>query len=506
MRLFGFDITRSKEARSNLAYPEGWLQSIFTLAGNNHSGVAVNEVTGLSLPSVYACIRILSETVAQLPLYLYEIQDNGKVRALGHPIDTLISRKPNEEMTSFVWRDTVQGHVGAWGNGYCYIQRNPMGRPVGLIPLLPDRTHVYRIDNKLVYYSATDPWQRGVPIPMENLVVKAMAEDVVHIPAFGYDGTMGYSPIRLHAEAVGLGLAAQQFGSAFFGSGATLDGVLEHPSRLSPDAAKSLQEQWDKSYHGIDKAHRTAVLWEGMKYNRIGIPPEEAQFVETRKLQRTEIASIYRIPPHMIGDLEKATFSNISEQSIEFLRYTMAPWLRRWEQELTAKLLSEEEQRRYVIEFDRASLLKGTPQEQSEALNTGIMGGWINRNEARESMGYNPVAGLDKFLQPLNMVSAGAEAETETEEALDNRAGVSSLLEPFIRRFAEQVANAEGKAKDDALAALIVRNLKPIVEACYPDDSESREQIVSRFADEYEKGADHAATLMRIIEELHDGH
>jgi len=431
MKLLGFDITRRSSGENpatSLANPEQWLREWVGQSVN--SGVTVNEDTALRLSAVFACIRILSESIASLPLIVYERTKDGKAPSLNHPIARLLHDSPNDDMTSFIFRETLQGHVSAWGNGYAFIESNNARRPISLRPLLPDRTWAERKGGKLRYITkvdgqavAIDPWQ------------------VLHIPGLGFDGISGYSPIRLAAENVGVGLAAQEFGARFFGSGATLSGVLEHPGKVGAEAQARLKESWKKAHSGLGNSHNTAVLEEGLKYTRIGIPPEEAQFLETRKFQISEIARIYRIPPHMLADLERATFSNIEQQSLEFVIHTLRPWLVRWEQEINKKLFLESEKGRYFVEFKVDALLRGDTKSRYEAYNIGKQAGFLSTNDIRKLENMNPVKGGDTYLEPMNMAPAGSQA---------NSARALSLAQAAAERIARKEAGSIEKIADDS--------------------------------------------------------
>ena len=269
--------------------------------GGTASGKNVNERTAMTVTAVYACVRILAEAIAGLPLHVYKYKpDGGKERDIAHPLFRLLHDAPNPEMTSFVWRETLMAHLLLWGNAYAQIIRDGRGQVLALYPLLPSRMRADRDGAGRIVYEYTK--DNGPPVPLRR-------EDVLHIPGLGFDGLIGYSPIAMAKNAVGLALATEEYGSTFFANGANPGGVLEHPGVVKNP--EQLRESWYGQYGGSGKAHKIAVLEEGLKFHAIGIPPEAAQFLQTRKFQINEIARIFRIPPHLIGDLEKATFSNI---------------------------------------------------------------------------------------------------------------------------------------------------------------------------------------------------
>ena len=293
--------------------------------GRTTSGKPVNERTAMQTTAVYACVRILAETLASLPLHVYAYKDDGgKELVHDHPLYWLLHDEPNPEMTSFVFRETLMSHLLIWGNAYAQIVRDGAGRVLGLYPLLPNMMDVDRdAKGNLVYTYSRQSDENPNFKTMGDITLRS--DEVLHIPGLGFDGLIGYSPIAMAKNAVGMTLACEEYGASFFANGANPGGVLEHPGVLK-DPSK-VRESWNSVYKGVTNAHKVAVLEEGMKYNQIGIPPEEAQFLETRKFQINEIARLYRIPPHMVGDLEKSSFSNIEQQSLEFVKYTLDPWV-----------------------------------------------------------------------------------------------------------------------------------------------------------------------------------
>ena len=343
------------------------------LFGGTTSGKAVNERTAMQTSAVYACVRILAESVAGLPLHVYERTANGsKSTKPSHPLYRLLHDEPNREMTSFVFRETLMSHLLLWGNAYAQIIRDGRGFPIALYPLLPDRMAVDRNESgELVYTYQSDKGQ-----------VKLRRENVLHIPGLGFDGLIGYSPIAMAKNAVGLALATEDYGAAFFANGANPGGVLEHPGVIKPEQADRLRESWQSQFGGAN-AHKVAVLEEGLKFHQMSIPPEQAQFLETRKFQINEIARIFRVPPHMVGDLEKSSFSNIEQQSLEFVKYTLDPWVVRWEQSLQQVLILPSEKATIFIKFNLDGLLRGDYQSRMQGYSTGIQNGFMSVNDVR---------------------------------------------------------------------------------------------------------------------------
>lgn len=381
--LFGFGQARDKPV--DKAADAGYS----FLFGRTTSGKPVNERTAMQTTAVYACVRILAEAVASLPLHVYEYQDDGGKKLVhDHPLYYLLHDEPNPEMTSFVFRETLMSHLLIWGNAYAQIIRDGAGRVLGLYPLLPDKMDVQRDDKGNIYYVYSRNSDEN-PMFKEYGDIRLKAEDVLHIPGLGFDGLIGYSPIAMAKNAVGMTLACEEYGASFFANGANPGGVLEHPGVLK-DPSK-VRESWNSVYRGVNNAHKIAVLEEGMKYQQIGIPPEEAQFLETRKFQINEIARLYRIPPHMIGDLDKSSFSNIEQQSLEFVKYTLDPWVIRWEQSLQRSLLLPGEKGKYFIKLNVDGLLRGDYQSRMNGYAVGRQNGWFSANDIREMENMNPI-------------------------------------------------------------------------------------------------------------------
>ena len=350
--------------------------------GGSTSGKAVNERTAMQMTAVYSCVRILSEAVAGLPLNVYRYEGDGsKKKALSHPLYHLLHDEPNPEMTSFNFRETLMGHLLLYGNAYAQIIRNGRGEVIGLYPLMPTKMTVDRDSRGNLYYlytrgsdDAPEEGTRGqVYLPLEQ---------VLHIPGLGYDGIVGYSPIAMAKNAVGMAIACEEYGAKFFANDAAPGGVLEHPGVLKNP--EKVRESWNKLFRGSANSHQIAVLEEGLKYQPIGISPEQAQVLETRKFQLNEIARIFRVPPHMVGDLEKSSFSNIEQQSLEFVKYTLEPWLMRWEQSMARRLFTESEKKEYFIRFNVEGLLRGDYQSRMNGYAVARQNGWMSANDIRE--------------------------------------------------------------------------------------------------------------------------
>lgn len=391
------------------------------LFGGTTSGKTVNERTAMQTTAVYACVRILSEAVAGLPLHIYRYRaDGGKERIPMHPLYHLLHDEPNPEMTSFVFRETLMSHLLLWGNAYAQVVRNGRGQAVALYPLLPSKMDVSRAANgELLYTYYRDVDETG--LNPKGGYITLRRDEVLHIPGLGFDGLIGYSPIAMAKNAIGMSLATEEYGASFFANGANPGGVLEHPGVIK-DISR-VKESWNSAYQGSGNAHKIAVLEEGMKFQAIGIPPEQAQFLETRKFQINEIARIYRVPPHMVGDLEKSSFSNIEQQSLEFVKYTLDPWVVRWEQSLQQSLILPSEKPSLFIRFNLDGLLRGDYQSRMNGYAVGRQNGWMSANDIRELEDMNRISageGGDLYLVNGNMTKladAGAFAGNQSKEA-----------------------------------------------------------------------------------------
>lgn len=387
--------------------------------GGSTAGKNVTERSAMQMTAVYSCVRVLSEAVAGLPLHLYKYNKNGgKEKALNNPLYFLLHDEPNPEMTSFVFRETLMTHLLLWGNAYAQVIRNGKGEVVALYPLMPNRMTVDRDENGRLYYK----YYRGndEAIRSKEYEVILSPHDVLHIPGLGFDGLVGYSPIAMAKNAIGLAIATEEYGAKFFANGAAPSGVLEHPGTLkNPD---KVRESWNATFGGSHNANKVAVLEEGMKYTPISISPEQAQFLETRKFQINEIARIFRVPPHMVGDLEKSSFSNIEQQSLEFVKYTLEPWLVRWEQSMVRSLLSPSEKQEYFIKFNVDGLLRGDYASRMSGYATARQNGWMSANDIRELENLDRIPaedGGDLYLINGNMTKladAGIFASADRKE------------------------------------------------------------------------------------------
>ena len=390
--------------------------------GTSASGKAVNPSSAIQVSAVYACVRVIAETIASLPFHVYETTENGSRKAPEHPLYRLIHDEPNKEMTSFILRETMLAHLLLYGNAYCQIIRTSRDKIDSLYPLLPDKMEVDRdAGGFLTYTYTTSDGKRWRLEP----------RDVLHIPGLGFDGVMGYSPIALEKSAIGLGIAAEEYGSKFFSNGARPSGILTHPNTVKDPAA--LRASWNAAYGSSSNASRVAVLEEGMTFVPLSLPNNEAQFLETRKFQVSEICRIFRVPPHMIGDLDRATFSNIEHQSIDFAVHTIRPWLVRIEQAVNRALFSEKEKGRFYVQFNLDGLMRGDYKSRMEGYAIARQNGWMSANDIRELENMNAMSdeeGGNAYLVNGNMIPvnlagitaflAAAQAENSDQQADGN--------------------------------------------------------------------------------------
>lgn len=359
------------------------------------AGIFVDPDSAMQSAVVWACVRVIAETIAALPWHVYRQIGETRER-VRNDIEWLLHMQPNPEVNAFTFREVQIAHALLRGNAYAEIERNGRGDPAWLWPLHPDRVQPLRLPSGDLVYRVRQTTRESIDLP---------ARDVLHFKGLGFDGISGYSVIRLAAQSIGLGLAMEQFGASFFGNGAAASGVLEHPGRLSPDAHSNLRTSLEKGFRGV-RALRPMILEEGMKWHQMSIAPEEAQFLESRRFQTAEICRWFRVPPHMVQDLERATFSNIEHQGIEFVQHTIVPWARRLEMECDIKLFGAINRGTVYTRLDINGLMRGDIKSRYDAYAVGRQWGWLSANDIRTLEDLNPVDGGDEYLAPMNMVPA----------------------------------------------------------------------------------------------------
>ena len=396
MKFLGFEITRAeKRSLENPATPitDSSLAEVGAIA--TASGLSITPNTSMRVSAVYACVRVISETLASLPLQVFERTDQGKRLATERAEYRILHDAPSPIMTSFTWRESTQANLLLNGNGYAEIEWANNGQLRGLWPIQPSRVNtIVRKDGSKVHEVLTDKGTVTIP-----------DEDMLHVPGLGFDGIRGFNPIAMMRQSIGLSMATEEYGSRMFKNGLRPSGVLRHPKGLSDPAIARLSKQMNDGFSGLANAHRLLVLEDGMEYTQTSLNPDDAQFLETRKFQVSEIARIFRVPPHLIGDLEKATFSNIEQQSLEFVIHTIRPWLVRWEQELNRKLFMRNSP--YFASFNVDGLLRGDIKSRYEAYAIGRNWGWLSANDVREKENMNAIDNGDVYNTPLNMGEAG---------------------------------------------------------------------------------------------------
>jgi HK97 family phage portal protein len=408
--------TRSLENPSiPLSSPSAQLLDALGVAPSS-TGVTITPQRALALTAVYACVRVLANAVASLPLPVYKRLDPvGKEEAQDHPLYALLHDRPNPEMTSFTFRETLQHHLSIWGNIYAEKEFDGAGRVIALWPLLPDRTRAIRRDNEKLYITT-----------INNQEVALEADRVLHIPGLGFDGLQGYGPITLARQSMGLAAATEEYGARFFGNGSRPGGVLTTKKKMTPEAKANLRDSWERMHSGLSGAQRVAILEEEMAWTPIGIPPEDAQFLETRKFQVVEIARFFGVPPHMIADLERGTFSNIEQQGIEFVTHTVRPLVIRWEHVLNWELFSETDRGRYYAKFLLTGLMRGDSAARGTYYQTMWNVGALSINDIREFEDLNPVEGGDQRFVPLNTVPLDQAADIAHKQAFSGSTTPSS--------------------------------------------------------------------------------
>ena len=372
--------------------------------GGSTSGPFVNENTALQTAAVFACIRVISEAVASLPIHVYRYTDGGQEMLYKHPLHRLLHDAPNPEMTSFDLRETLMSHLLLYGNAYAQIVRNNAGRVMALYPLMPNKMEVSRNESGEIYYTYwrnSDEARKGDPSGNVTL----SRDYVLHIHGLGFDGLTGYSPIAMAKNAISMAIATEEYGAGFFANSANPGGLLTHPDTLNDQ--EKIRQTWEALYKRSSKSHGICVLEEGMEFHPVSVPPEQAQFLETRKFQLGEIARIFRVPPHMIGDLEKSSFSNIEQMSMEFAKYTLNPWVVRWEQAMKQALLLPSEQEDYFIRFNMDGLLRADYVTRMRGYAIARQNGLFSTNDVRRLENMNilsPEEGGDLYLVNGNMV------------------------------------------------------------------------------------------------------
>jgi HK97 family phage portal protein len=415
------------------------------------SNELVSPETALTVPAVLAAFTILSEDISSLPLILYRRLERGKERAFDNPYYQLLHDAPNPEHTSMIFRELMMGHLLGWGNFYAQLIWNNRGVITEMWPLRPDRMLVARKNGERVYLYETNDGKK-----------RAFSKDEIwHVPAFGFDGLVGYSRIALMRNAIGLSMATERFGSRFFSNDARPSIALKYPKMLSATAQENILKSWNAAYSGAGRSHGTAILEEGLDIKEIGIPPEDAQFLETRAFQLGEIARAFRVPPHLIGDVEKSTSwgSGIEQQELGYLNHTLRPWMVRIEQTIGQQILLPQDRKNYFAEHLTEAMLRTDINTRMSAYVQAINNGIMNPNEVRERENLNPYEGGDDYRMPLNMSAVTGEDEpvedpedeSEDEAPAEEQDPTVERLRPFILDAVQRSVRREIHEIEDAL-------------------------------------------------------
>ncbi len=472
-----------KEIRTSIATPEKWLVDWVNGGYETNAGVAVDEFTAMNYAAFFCGINILAGTLMQTPLFLYRRDKNGgRSKATDRRLYKLLHNRVNPKMTAARWLQTMGGHILTWGNCYSQIIWGGDGEVKELRPIRPDHIRIESINGKVV--------KKYVPRNGEQYTFKD--GELLHIPGFGFDGIQGYSLVRLARESIGMGMAVDEFGARFFGHGANMGGVFSLKGRLNPDRRKEVKEDLRKKYQGLGKSHDVLVLEEDATYTRIGIPPEDSQFLQTRKFQTLEIARWLNMPPHMLKDMEQAKFANMEQNATEFVTITMGPWYRLFETELGLQLLRQEEEDEYYFKFNADALKRGDTLTRGRSYSIGRQWGWLSANDIRELEDMDPIPNGDVYLVPLNMVPSNqlqndmndSQSNDDTSQIIDSnrqraymclfedRYGIiARRIVNDIKAAQEKFTEQEWKRTDEWVESylksenFIIKNIEPVIRA-----------------------------------------
>lgn len=412
------------------------------------AGVKVDQESALTYSAVWRAINLISQQVSILPCDVMEKdrKANGNVirsNLYDHPVAWLLDVQPNEEMTAQTFKETLTAHCLGWGNGYAEIERDLAGRVFALWPIEPDRVDVIRDNSGRIVYRISNG-----AAPYTYLDQR----DMFHLKGLGFDGITGYSVISYAARSIGLGIAAETFGSAFFANGANPGGVLEHPGQLSEPALKHLRESLDERHAGPGKAMRPMILEEGMAFKSITIPQRDAQFLESRQFNVTDIARWYGVPPHKLMEMSHATFSNIEHQNIEFVVDALMPWIKRWEQEARIKLIAPRNQRRIEVKFNVKALMRGDSKSRAEYYKTMSNIGVYSVNDILELEDMNPIGpDGDKRLVQINQTTLEKIGEEQPAPAPAPNMQSDNPQEENIEEVANKIFNREHHRLQEAI-------------------------------------------------------
>lgn len=352
------------------------------------SGTRVTESGILGIPAVFSCVRILAESIASMPLITYERQPNGdKSRARSFSLYPILHDIPNPLMTSSELWEMMVGHLALRGNAYAYVEREA-GEVVALWPLHPAKVTVQLEDRALIYTYQNDGTER-----------KFRSTDILHIRGLSPDGVIGYSPLAMCRDTFGAAIAVREYSAKYFKHDASPSGILTTPQALNQTQSEIIRENWNKGHQGSSKSHKVAVLGGDLKWQSVGVSPEDSQMIDSSKFSVVEIARIFRVPLNLVMDYERSTYSNVTEQNRSFLTHTLRPWLTRIEQACFKSLLTEQEKQRYFVEYLTHDLLRGDTKTRFQSYAIARKAGFMTVNEIRAAENLNRIDGGDTLEQ-----------------------------------------------------------------------------------------------------------
>lgn len=415
-----FDFFRKQES-SNVQSEQRSIygQTILGSAYGNASGEVVSKEQALRIAAVWSCVRVLSETIASLPISLYERdEENRKQVKSDNPLNNLVGEQPSPLFNSFMFFERILVDLSLDGNFYAFIERNNGGFPVGLHPIKCNDVDVFiSPKGRGVYYEIKQSDSDNT-YPKTGRV---NGIDMIHIKGLSLDGIQGKSPIECAAETLGISLALDKHAGAFFKNGANVGGILKHPGTLKPETAKRLRESWSSNYAGSNNTGKTAILEEGMEFQARTIPNNQAQFIESREYQISDICRIFRVPNHLVNDLSSATYSNIEAQQIDFVVHTITPWIKRIESELNGKLIPFKQRGKEYFKFNLNAILRGDSKARADYYRTLVNIGVMSPDEVRKLEDLNSVGGASEdYYMQSNMLPINRLGESTSREELDN--------------------------------------------------------------------------------------
>jgi len=432
---------------------------------NLTSNRSISEENAMRVSAFNGCVRVLSETLGTLPLILYKKTSEGKERATDHPLYKILHLKTNSFQTPYFWKEMMMGHLQFRGAAYSQIVRDNGARVVEIVPLHPDRVELFWGPKNKIYAKYT----------VEGGKDRVLRDDqLLYVPGLSISPLDPFKPLYLMGTSIDSAIAMDESTSQYFSKSTRPSGILKHPTRLKKEKVQSLRDEFDKANSGTANAFGTILLEEGLEWQQMGLTNEQSQFIQTRKFSVVDICRFFRVPPHMVAELERATFSNIEQQSLEFMKYTMSSWITRFEEAMTVKLLSELEQKEYLIEFLVDGMLRGDVETRNKAYTAGVLGGWLSRNEVREMENRNRVEGLDEYLAPLNMGGNDGKEEIKSMEPV-----VKDAVGRILRKE-QKMASKTGKK--DILVEDHARWTKNILKSIVKD-----ENTLNSFIDEFMK-------------------